>query len=117
MFQKVDQIPEKAGKWKEKAIWFKDTPEHRHIVHHRDVLEGIKSLWGDPNLSKHLVYAPKRIFSHKGSRNRIYNEMWTGRWWHAVQVRLFLLIVLSNPDLLPESEAQRLNDCSCDHSY
>ncbi|KAJ3486481.1 hypothetical protein NLJ89_g11806 [Agrocybe chaxingu] len=57
-------------------------------IRYRNPLEAIKSLWGDPGLASHLVYRPRKIFSHSSQENRIYTEMWTGQWWHAVQSQL-----------------------------
>ncbi|THU92521.1 hypothetical protein K435DRAFT_671964, partial [Dendrothele bispora CBS 962.96] len=43
---------------------------------------------GDPAFADHLVYKPSRMFtnSSKNKESRIYSEMWTGKWWWAVQV-------------------------------
>lgn len=57
-------------------------------VRHRDPLEAIKTLLGDPTYANDIVYTPKKVFENKNKDNRIYTEMWTGKWWHAVQVRL-----------------------------
>ncbi|EGO02485.1 hypothetical protein SERLA73DRAFT_150220 [Serpula lacrymans var. lacrymans S7.3] len=46
------------------------------------------SLLDNPAHAKHIVYKPKKIFSNAQKENRIYNEMWTGKWWHAIQARL-----------------------------
>ena len=35
-----------------------------------------------------IVYRPKKIFTDSSKTTRIYNEMWTGDWWHSVQVSL-----------------------------
>ena len=51
-------------------------------------MEAIKSLLGDPAHTNEIVYAPRKIFSSQARDNRIYTEMWTGKWWHAVQVSL-----------------------------
>lgn len=69
-----------------KHLAFKDRPEEIHVIRHRDIVEAVRCLWGDPGLAKHMVYKPKKIFSDASRTNRIYNEMWTGSWWHAVQV-------------------------------
>jgi hypothetical protein len=84
----LDGIPETAGKWTTKHLVFDDAPDQEHIIRMRDPLDAIKSLWGDPALAKHLVYAPRKIFSNANKDNRIYSEMWSGKWWNAVQVSL-----------------------------
>lgn len=83
----IDEIPERAGEWKSTELKFPDRPDEKYIIRHRDPVEAIKSLWGDPAHVKDLVYAPKKIFSDSSKSNRIFSEMWTGHWWHALQVR------------------------------
>ena len=73
----MDQIPDRAGSWYTKRLRFNDRPDEVFVVRHRDPIEAIHSLWGDPALSEHLVYRPKKIFSNANKDNRIYNEMWT----------------------------------------
>jgi Plavaka transposase len=86
LHQIVDSIPERAGKWKTSTLTFNDHPEENFVIHHRDVIEAVRSLFGDPSLSQHLVTAPQKVFSDQERENRIYSEMWTSQWWHVVQV-------------------------------
>ncbi|KAL0063613.1 hypothetical protein AAF712_009470 [Marasmius tenuissimus] len=51
-------------------------------------LKAIKALWGDPSLAEHLVFKPSKMFSDSGKTRRNYLEMWTGKWWWAMQSRL-----------------------------
>jgi len=52
------------------------------------------SLLGNPVHAKDIVYHPKKIFRDKEKSARIYNEMWTGKWWHAIQVCFFPLFLI-----------------------
>ncbi|KAF5377988.1 hypothetical protein D9757_009835 [Collybiopsis confluens] len=54
MLDKVDGIPERCGRWFTKQLSFKDRPEERFTIRHRDPIEAIKALWGDPSFSKDL---------------------------------------------------------------
>ncbi|KAG1756586.1 uncharacterized protein EDB91DRAFT_1233380 [Suillus paluster] len=63
------------------------TLEDKHIVHHRDPLEAIKTLLGNPAHAEHVVYGPKKIFSDASQSERIYNEMWTGDWWNTLSLQ------------------------------
>lgn len=92
----VDKIPDRAGQWTTRTLKFKDRQEEPYLMRHRDVIDAIKSLWGDPALSEHLVYKPKKIFSDSNKSNRIYSEMWTGKWWSAIQVSFNLSILLKH---------------------
>ncbi|KAF9455751.1 hypothetical protein BDZ94DRAFT_1135920, partial [Collybia nuda] len=88
LHQKLDSIPEKAGSWYTKTLSFKDKPDQKFTIRHRDVIQCIKSLWGDPAFADHLVYQPRRVFSDSTRKNRVYSELWTGKWWNAIQALL-----------------------------
>ncbi|KAI0058289.1 hypothetical protein BV25DRAFT_1919489 [Artomyces pyxidatus] len=57
-------------------------------VYYRDVLECIRTLYGNPEFSKYMVYAPEKHFTDKEKTSRVYHEMHTGDWWWRVQVAL-----------------------------
>ncbi len=87
LHQVIEKIPERAGRWQLSKLHFEDDITGEvHYVRHRNPVEAVKCLWGDPELSKHLVYRPKKVFSGPEKNHRIYNELWTGDWWHNVQV-------------------------------
>lgn len=56
----------------------------------RDVLECIRSLYGDPEFTQDLVFSPERHYTSHERKCRIYNEMYTCEWWWAVQVRNYI---------------------------
>lgn len=80
-------MEERAADWKTTILSFDDNPSEKLTIRHRCPLEAIKNLWKDSENAEDLVYAPKKIFSDETMSKRIYNEMWTGQWWHALQVR------------------------------
>lgn len=82
----VDAIRPRAGDWKVRRLRFKDRPDEEFILRHRNILDVIQSLWGDPLLADHLVYRPKSIFQDAEKKKRSYSEMWTGKWWQFTQV-------------------------------
>ena len=57
----------------------------------RDVLESIRSLYGDPEFAGDLAFVPERHYTDDRRTRRVYNEMYTGDWWWSVQVRSGLL--------------------------
>lgn len=79
-------MPERAGEWQTKQLRFEDRPDEVFTIRHRDPIEAIKTLWRDPDLSPQMSFRPKKIYSNSTKKNRIYNEMWTGQWWHVLQV-------------------------------
>ncbi|KAH9911752.1 uncharacterized protein B0H18DRAFT_891825 [Fomitopsis serialis] len=109
LLQKVDSIPDRAT-WKERWLSFKDRPGERHLVQFRDIIEAIKALLGNPAHASQIVYRPSWIFSDKSRKNRIYTEMWSGKWWHAVQVRscvLFIPEAITDKKTMTESPTSR----------
>ncbi|KAL1711664.1 hypothetical protein EV715DRAFT_177417, partial [Schizophyllum commune] len=98
----LDRVEKRAGDWHTEIMQFPDTPDERHTIYFREPLEAIKSLWGDPTLAQHLVYRPEKVFSDATHANRLYSEMWTGKWWSTTQSKLpdgatlALLIVTSD---------------------
>ena len=80
LYKTLNKIKPPAGDWSASELRFPDTPDEVHVVHKRNPVDAIRSLWGDPSLSEHLVYRPKRIFTNRTREDRIYSEMWTGRW-------------------------------------
>ncbi|KAJ3752725.1 hypothetical protein EV360DRAFT_54739 [Lentinula raphanica] len=56
MLGKLDDIPERCGPWFTKKLTFKDRSDEEYLIYHRDPIEAIKSLWGDPALASDLVY-------------------------------------------------------------
>jgi hypothetical protein len=86
MFQAVDTIPERCGDWKTTELRFPNNDQESFTLYHRDPLEAIRSLWGDPSLAKDIVYKPSKVFQTASKEHRVYNEMWTGKWWWTAQV-------------------------------
>ena len=59
--------------------------------YHHDLLNCIRSIYGDPEFAQDLVVCPERHYTDQGRTERIYNEMHTGDWWWAVQVHYTML--------------------------
>ncbi|KAG0696668.1 hypothetical protein DFH29DRAFT_984553 [Suillus ampliporus] len=87
LHQTIDSIPPRA-KWQSTYLAFDDTPDYKHELHYQNPLEAIQTLLGNPAHAQDIVYKPSKIFTDAAHSTRIYNEMWTGHWWHAVQDRL-----------------------------
>lgn len=86
LHQIVDSIPDRAGLWTTKSLSFPDRPSEKYLIRYRDPLAAVRTLLGNPAHAKDIVYIPKKVFSHSERDNRVYNEMWTGKWWASVQV-------------------------------
>ncbi|EPS92722.1 hypothetical protein FOMPIDRAFT_1056616, partial [Fomitopsis schrenkii] len=84
LLQRVDSLPERA-EWEEHWVSFKDRPGEKHLVQFRNIIQAIRALLGNPQHADKIVYRPRRLFRDASRQQRIYSEMWTGQWWHAVQ--------------------------------
>lgn len=54
--------------------------------YYRDILQCIRTIYGDPEFARDLVFAPERHYTDRERTCRVYSEMHTGEWWWAVQV-------------------------------
>jgi hypothetical protein len=61
-------------------------------LHFRNILECVRSLYGDPEFAQDLAVTPERHYADQEQTTRIYSEMNTGDWWWAVQVRKSILL-------------------------
>lgn len=59
-------------------------------VYYRDVLECIRSLYGDETFAPYLVFAPERHYSDNTRTNRLYHDVYTGKWWWTTQVCFYI---------------------------
>ncbi|KAH7903141.1 hypothetical protein BJ138DRAFT_968054, partial [Hygrophoropsis aurantiaca] len=87
MHSVIDTIPARA-KWKSKYLSFPDTPGSKHLVQYRDPIEAICSLLGNPAHAQDIDYVPRKVFTNSNKEERIYHEMWTGKWWYTLQQHL-----------------------------
>ncbi|PPQ75356.1 hypothetical protein CVT26_015158 [Gymnopilus dilepis] len=88
LHQKIDSIPERAGVWETKHLFFNDDPNEKYTIRFRDPIEAIKSLWKDPELSPHMFFRPAKVYTNKDREIRIFSEMHTSKWWHVCQSKL-----------------------------
>jgi hypothetical protein len=53
---------------------------------HRDPVECIQELMGNPTFKGKQCYAPHKVYKNENGTNREYSEMWTCDWWWNLQV-------------------------------
>ena len=58
--------------------------------HYRDVLECIRSLYGDPSWAQEMAFTPERHYTGHAHTSRVYNKLYTSDWWWTVQVCLVI---------------------------
>ena len=55
-------------------------------VYFRDILECIKTLWRDPELTPHLIVKPEQHYMDGTTTVWMFHNMHTGKWWWEMQV-------------------------------
>ncbi|KZT51565.1 hypothetical protein CALCODRAFT_442895, partial [Calocera cornea HHB12733] len=88
------KLPSDGLPWTRTEFSLEGTAE-KCIFWHRDLLQAIRALYGEPRFASVLKYSPEQHFCDDEGENRIFDEMWTGNWWWRIQVR-------PPPSALPE---------------
>jgi hypothetical protein len=61
-------------------------------VFYCNIIECIKSLFGDPNFTLYLHFAPEKHYTDELKESQMYHNMHTGKGWWSMQVSLQALI-------------------------
>ena len=69
LHQKIDAVPERAGLWQTKNLFFKDQPGDIYIIRFRDPVAAIESLWRDAKLLPAMVYGPGKFYEDQTKKN------------------------------------------------
>ncbi|KAI9451165.1 hypothetical protein BJY52DRAFT_1206005 [Lactarius psammicola] len=54
-------------------------------VFYRDILQCIRTLFGDPDLAPYLIFAPEKHYINDERTEQMYHDMHTGSWWWSTQ--------------------------------
>ena len=90
-------------------------------IYMRDILECVQALYGDPEHTQYLCFAPERHYADADRTQRLYHDMQTGKWWWATQVHAphhvhrFVLIVINCRRLLNHKSQVRRSSHSSYH--
>lgn len=55
-------------------------------VYFRNVLACVRALYSDESFAPYLVFAPERHYTNNDRTNRLYHDVYTGKWWWTTQV-------------------------------
>ncbi|KAB5587742.1 Protein NYNRIN [Ceratobasidium theobromae] len=55
-----------------------------------NIIDLVRGIIGDQTLKHDLRYAPVRVWTTRGRKERVYREAWTGEWWWQLQYALRL---------------------------
>ncbi|KAF8880698.1 hypothetical protein CPB84DRAFT_1817310 [Gymnopilus junonius] len=95
LLQKVDSVPDRTGQWQTRELSFRDKPDEKYTIHFRDPIEAIKTLFMDPAFENDHVYGLKNVYTDSSKSSRIFSEMCTRKWWHAIQGATIAPIILA----------------------
>ena len=79
----------------------------KYEFYHRDVLECVRALYGDPELAECLVHAPEKHYTGPDKRSRVFSEMNSGRWWWTRQVRPHPNCLHRKPNCVLQKELEK----------
>ncbi|KAJ3995318.1 hypothetical protein F5050DRAFT_1573893 [Lentinula boryana] len=57
-------------------------------MYFRDILECLKSLYGDAEFIEYLKFAPECHYENVQCEDQLFHDMYTGGWWWSTQARL-----------------------------
>ena len=82
--------------------------QERLDFYYRDVLECIRSLFGDPQYVQDLIFAPAQHYTTHERKSRLYHEMYTCDWWWTIQVLFDLqFLIRSFTDWVERNRSKR----------
>ena len=94
LFQKIDALP-RGPEWTcklfevEGDILDEDGAPQTETVElwHRDPVECVEELIGNPEFEAYMKYAPYRLYANEDGTEQFWDEMASGSWWWDTQVR------------------------------
>lgn len=57
-----------------------------------DPVECVRELFSNPAFKEDINYKPQKVYTDGSRTERVYSEMWTGKWWWKMQVSQSKLI-------------------------
>ncbi|KAG2139381.1 hypothetical protein BD769DRAFT_1327159, partial [Suillus cothurnatus] len=57
-------------------------------VYYHNIIECVKSLYGDPDFARYLTFAPEQHYADDDQTVRLFHDMHTGKWWWETQKKL-----------------------------
>ena len=66
----------------------------KYEFYHRDIIQCIRVLYGNPELVPFLAHAPEKRYTSANKKTRVYSEMHTGKWWWKLQVGFISLAAM-----------------------
>ncbi|KAJ3765439.1 hypothetical protein FB446DRAFT_655309, partial [Lentinula raphanica] len=80
-----NQLPQMCPKFERREVVVQG---QAYEVYFRDILECVKSLFGDAEFAEYLKFAPERHYEDAQCEQQLYHDMYTGQWWWSTQEKL-----------------------------
>ncbi|QRV94941.1 hypothetical protein RhiJN_22959 [Ceratobasidium sp. AG-Ba] len=83
--QEINRLPRGPSWFRETIIVNGDQENEILDLWKRDIVELIRMLLSDPRFIPYTRFAPERHYDSGTRNNRVYGEMWSGKWWWRMQ--------------------------------
>ncbi|QRV99831.1 hypothetical protein RhiJN_27850 [Ceratobasidium sp. AG-Ba] len=83
--QEVNRLPRGPPWFRETIVVIGDQSNEILDLWKRDIIALICRLLTDRRFIPHMRFTPERHYDSKTRRNRVYGEMWSGKWWWRMQ--------------------------------
>ncbi|KAG8769490.1 hypothetical protein FRC12_004934 [Ceratobasidium sp. 428] len=83
--QEVNRLPRGPSWFRETIRVVGDQNDEILDLWKRDIVAMIRHLLTDPRFIPHTRYAPEKHYDSKTRQNRVYDEMWSAKWWWQIQ--------------------------------
>ncbi|QRV74477.1 hypothetical protein RhiJN_02491 [Ceratobasidium sp. AG-Ba] len=86
--QEVNRLPRGPSWFRESIKVIGDEGQEILDLWKRHVVDMIRYLLSDPHFIPHTRFAPDQHYDSEARHNRVYGEMWSGKWWWRMQVSI-----------------------------
>ncbi|QRV74481.1 hypothetical protein RhiJN_02495 [Ceratobasidium sp. AG-Ba] len=83
--QEVGRLPCGPSWFRETIIVKGDQGDEILDLWKHDIIKLIQMLLSDPRFIPHIRFAPERHYDSAAKENRVYDKMWSGKWWWRMQ--------------------------------
>ncbi|KAG8778625.1 hypothetical protein FRC12_024886 [Ceratobasidium sp. 428] len=83
--QEVNRLPQGPPWFRETIKVIGDQSDKILDLWKRNIIDIIIQLLSDPRFIPHTRFAPEKHYDSETRQNRVYGEMWSGRWWWRMQ--------------------------------
>ncbi|KAG8767118.1 hypothetical protein FRC12_006437 [Ceratobasidium sp. 428] len=83
--QEINRLPRGPSWFRETIFVTGDQSNEVLDLWKRDIVDILVYLLSDPRFIPHVRFAPEKHYDSETKENRVYGEMWSGKWWWRMQ--------------------------------